>query len=216
MSIELTPSREVGLDFRSREPSQAGPATGTGVRQLACCRSRGAAAATVELSGGEITELAHIACAGSAVWASGWFSAPFFRSLGGDQLSTQRSQLRFTFLRLPPDLLQLRGDGNPLSAFSLGGRLPGQARLRQVLRDRSTAAAWLRHRLHSARSSRYFARSLLRLLSNDRTRIRRGDFASSACCKIRVDPVPLASMPELRYSLKALPKRNKTHTSRPG
>ena len=76
-----------------------------------------------------MTELAHIACAGSAVWASGWFSAPFFRSLGGDQLSTQRSQLRFTFLRLPPDLLQLRCDGNPLSAFSLGGRLPGQGAL---------------------------------------------------------------------------------------
>ena len=40
VSIELTPSREVELDFRSREPSQAGPATVTGVRQLASCRSR--------------------------------------------------------------------------------------------------------------------------------------------------------------------------------
>ena len=45
----------------------------TGVLSVAC-----AAAATVELSGGEMTELAHIACACSAVWASGWFSAPFF------------------------------------------------------------------------------------------------------------------------------------------
>ena len=51
------------------------------------------------------------------------------------------------------------------------------ARLRQVLRDRSTAAAWFRHLLHSARSSRYFSRSLLRLFNKDRTRIRRGDFA---------------------------------------
>ena len=48
---------------------------------------------------------------------------------------------------------------------------------RQVLRDRSTAAAWFRHLLHSARSSRYFSRSLLRLFNKDRTRIRRGDFA---------------------------------------
>src|SRR5271157_4320958 len=51
------------------------------------------------------------------------------------------------------------------------------ARSRQVLRDRSTAAAWFRHLLHSARSSRYFSRSLLRLFNKDRTRIRRGDFA---------------------------------------
>ena len=85
-----------------------------------------------------MTELAHIACAGSAVWASAG-SAPF-RSLGGDQLGTQRSQLRFTFLRLPPDLLQLRCDGNPLRS-SWAAASPAKPP-RQVLRDRSTAAAW--------------------------------------------------------------------------
>ena len=62
-------------------------------------------------------------------------------------------------------------------------------------RDFSAAVAWLRQRLQSARSSRYLARSLLRLLSNDRTRIRWGDFASSGHSKIRFDPDALASMP---------------------
>src|SRR5271157_5969566 len=49
----------------------------TGVSSVACAGA-GVGAATVERSGGEMTELAHITCACSAVWASGWFSAPFF------------------------------------------------------------------------------------------------------------------------------------------
>src|SRR5437868_3985958 len=44
--------------------------------------------------------------------------------------------------------------------------------------------------------------------------MRWGDFASSAHCKMRVDPVSLASMPELLETQKVLPARNKSLVSR--
>src|SRR5208337_1505340 len=84
-----------------------------------------------------------------------------------------------------------------------------RARSRHMSRDRSTAAAWLRNRLQSFWSSRYLARSLLRLVNNDRTRIRCGVFESSACSKIGDAPIASASLPGAQSSHETFDKRNK-------
>ena len=84
-----------------------------------------------------------------------------------------------------------------------------RARSRHMSRDRSTAATWLRNRLQSCWSLRYLARSLLRLVNNDRTRIRCGVFASSACSKIGDAPIASASLPGAQSSHETFDKRNK-------
>src|SRR5208337_3866820 len=83
------------------------------------------------------------------------------------------------------------------------------ARSRHMSRDRSTAATWLRNRLQSFWISRYLARSLLRLVNKDRTRIRCGVFASSACSKIGDAPIASASLPGAQSSHETFDKRNK-------
>ena len=125
---------------------------------------------------------------------------PFFSAPSKAANRAQLGRFHFSLLRLLPELSQLGLEVGPRGLILLGTCFVCQRALRQVLRDRSTAAAWFRHLLHSARSSRYFSRSLLRLFNKDRTRIRCGDFASSVLFKIRFGPTALASMPELLAS----------------
>ena len=102
----------------------------------------------------------------------------FFRPYQGGQSHAQLDRFHFPLLRLLPELSQLKLEVGPRGLILLGTCFVCQRALRQVLPDHSAAAAWFRHLLHSARSSRYFSRSLLRLFNKDRTRIRCRDFAS--------------------------------------
>ena len=168
----------------------------TGSLSIAHARST-----VVERSGGMSTGPAHGPRIRSLAQSASRFTTPFFPPLPGRPI-VRRNSADSTSRRSDCSRSCCSWDSSLARAARSSWALASCANacLRQVLRDRSTAAAWFRHLLHSARSSRYFSRSLLRLFNKDRTRIRRGDFASSVLFKIRFDPTPLASMPKLLAS----------------
>ena len=145
----------------------------TGSLSIAHARST-----VVERSGGMSTGPAHGPRIRSLAESASRFTTPFFPPLPGRPIARTTRLIPLLVAPIAPGVVAVGTRAWPARLDPLGHllRVPTRARA-QVLRDRSTAAAWFRHLLHSARSSRYFSRSLLRLFNKDRTRIRRGDFA---------------------------------------
>ena len=171
----LVPVRELARSAGSRghgetaSPKICGWLTGS--LSIAHARST-----VVERSGGMSTGPAHGPWIRSLAQSASQFTTPFFPPLPERPIASTRP-IPLLVAPIAPGVVAVGTRGWPARLDPLGHVLRVPTRSRQVLRDRSTAAAWFRHLLHSARSSRYFSRSLLRLFNKDRTRIRRGDFA---------------------------------------
>ena len=182
-----------GAHEETASPKNCGSLTGS--PSLAHARST-----VLEYSGVMSTGPAHALWICSLAQSVSRFTTPFFPPLPGRPIACATRPIPLLVAPIAPGVVAVGTRGWPARLDPLGHVLRVPTRTAQVLRDRSTAAAWFRHLLHSARSSRYFTRSLLRLFNKDRTRIRCGDLASSVHFKIRFGPTALASMPQLLAS----------------
>ena len=162
---------------RDRLPPRSVAGSLTGSLSIAHARST-----VVERSGGMSTGPAHVPQIRSLAQSASRFTTPFFFSAPSRAANLLCYSAHLTSRCSDCSRSCCSWDSSLACAARSSWALASCANvcLCQVLRDRSTAAAWFRHLLHSARSSRYFSRSLLRLFNKgDRTRIRCGDFASS-------------------------------------